>query len=203
MIMRTRIVATGIVALSGCRTTADVTGDSFGSAGPTADSDGAESSSADESTTHATSVGETSSADDDPGTPKLDVDPSAGETGPEPPASCDVPDGELDGIQPCDEKAPPDSFDAEVEWAWPDGGGPELQVVATPLVANLTDDNADDAIDLCDTPDVIVIAYESASYAAQFGRIHVIDGGSGEEHFEIPIDVLAQETPAVGDIDGD
>jgi hypothetical protein len=71
--------------------------------------------------------------------------------------------------------------------------------VSTPLVINLTDDNDDGAIDLCDVPDVVVSAYPDGLPA----RIVVLDGETGALHFEIDELVSSWGTPAVGDIDND
>jgi hypothetical protein len=145
---------------------------------------------------------------------------SGGEGGGRPP-SCRVSDDGVDAVPPCSEKAPPDSFDPEVQWSW-DGFEGESDVVATPLVANLTDDNGDGAIDLCDVPDVVVLAYTHtpcfccatdppqdcvwnpgawAEYGT--GHVYVLDGATGSMHarFELPVDATAD--PALGDIDGD
>jgi len=63
----------------------------------------------------------------------------------------------MDAIGDCKDKAPPDSFEPEGQWSW---GSAQVEggSTATPLVANLTDDNGDGAIDLCDIPDVVVVA---------------------------------------------
>ena len=81
---------------------------------------------------------------------------TAGDSAGQPP-SCKVV-GDMDAVQPCTEQAPPDSFDPEVQWSW-DGSDGDTDVVATPIVANLTDDNGDGEIDLCDVPDIVVLAY--------------------------------------------
>ncbi len=109
-----------------------------------------------------------------------------------PPASCKVVDG-MDAVGDCTVTAPPDAFEPDVQWSW--NGG---QVTVTPLVANLTDDNADGSIDLCDTPDVVVVAGDGLG-----GQIVVLDGATGAEHTRFATTVNASVTPAVGDLDGD
>lgn len=149
------------------------------------------------SATSTTSAG----ADDTTGTTGTDAaddsptlfDLSQTDLGPfEPDPSCEVVD-DMNGVGSCSQEAPPLSFDPEVQWSW-DGGGSEV----TPLVINFTDDDGNGVIDLCDTPDVIVVTGGSA-----FGTIHVLDGETGVEHFSIPTNVSGSVTPAVGDIDGD
>ncbi len=111
---------------------------------------------------------------------------------------CKVQD-DMDAIGECDKQAPADSFDPEVQWQW-NGANGEIYSVVTPLVANLTDDNNDGVIDLCDTPDVIAVAASSIGSA---GHIYILDGATGVAHFQVPTPVDSTVTPVVGDIDGD
>lgn len=64
---------------------------------------------------------------------------------------------DMDAVGDCSQTAPPDSFEPDVQWEW-QGDGAEIYVVVTPLVANLTDDDANGTIDLCDIPDIMVVA---------------------------------------------
>jgi hypothetical protein len=116
---------------------------------------------------------------------QTDVDPTGL------PQSCEVVD-ELNGVGDCRISAPAESFNPQVQWTW-DGG----ESAVTPLVANLTDDDGNGTIDLCDTPDIVVVT------GGLVGTIHVLDGATGSEHFSIPTAVHAFVTPAIGDIDGD
>lgn len=159
-----------------------------------------------EETSHATAASTTADGGsgseagpgDDSG-PKLDVGP---DTGPGGGSLCKVGD-EMDAMGPCGEQAPPDSFDPDIQWVWP-GHGEDRQVVVTPLVANLTDDNGDGEIDLCDIPDVIVAAYpQFDTYPDAPGHLYALDGESGALHFVAATSVDATVNPAVGDIDGD
>ncbi len=147
---------------------------STSAAGPTTAADASSSGTASNGTT---------TTDDQP---KLDLAiPDFNPSDP-PMPSCKVVD-DMDAVGSCDDEAPPDSFEPEVQWSW-EGGSSSV----TPLVINLTDDNDDGAIDLCDTPDVLVTT----------NRIHVLDGETGLEHFSMgPVSSFV--TPAVGDIDGD
>lgn len=152
----------------------------------TADSSTADSSTADSSTADA-------STSDAP--PRFDVQATF-DLGPVE-GRCKVEDG-MDGIGRCTAKAPPDSFDPVVQWSFAAPGYDGSYV--TPLVVNLTDDNGDAAIDLCDTPDVVLVV---ASFTTGLGRIHVLDGADGSVHFKIEDPVEFSFTPAVGDIDAD
>ena len=71
---------------------------------------------------------------------------------------CAVPDGALDASPACSgEEAPPlDSFDLVPKWTYQTP--PNVYLTDNPLVANLTDDNGDGHIDLCDVPDVLMLA---------------------------------------------
>jgi hypothetical protein len=94
---------------------------------------------------------------------------------------------------PCDKRAPDagaaNSFDPVVKWSWPGGG-----TLSTPLVANLTDDNADGIVDINDTPDVVVTEVS--------GTLVVLDGRTGQEEVSITGQYFGV-VPALGDIDGD
>jgi hypothetical protein len=91
---------------------------------------------------------------------------------------------DMDAIGDCDMEAPPDSFEPEVQWAW--AGRGRGSTVATPLVANLTDDNGDGAIDLCDIPGRGRGRVRQAGPPAVGRHIYVLDGATGALHFKIP-----------------
>ncbi|MCA9691470.1 MAG: VCBS repeat-containing protein, partial [Myxococcales bacterium] len=126
-----------------------------------------------------------------------DSDPTTTTTG-DPPDECKVPQDELDAMTECDMEAPPDSFTPDVQWTWSDPV--DRWSIVTPLVANLTDDNDDGEIDLCDIPDVVVLAYPQTSAP---GFLYVLDGATGALHFKIEEPVHWGCSPALGDIDDD
>ncbi len=101
------------------------------------------------------------------------------------------------GVGTCEQTAPPDAFEPEVQWEW--NGATLPQSWVSPLVANLTDDDDNGTIDLCDIPDVVFVAFAGFST----GQIVVLSGDDGSEHFIIPTMVDSTVTPALGDIDGD
>ena len=138
---------------------------------------------------------------------KLDVLPPDVTAGEGEPPSCKVPEGGEDAVGPCDDEAPANSFTPHVEWEW-FGQDEDTQVVATPLVANLTDDNGSGAIDLCDTPDIVVMAYDDCDAGECLGvqsRVYVLDGATGTVHFRADVTAMSgsMRTPALGDIDDD
>ncbi|MBK8716273.1 MAG: VCBS repeat-containing protein [Deltaproteobacteria bacterium] len=111
---------------------------------------------------------------------------------------CKVSD-EGDAMGPCEMKAPADSFAPMLQWSWA-GQGSFNDSIVTPLVGNLTDDNSDGEIDLCDTPDIVVTVNTGTCADA---HLFVLDGATGSLHFEIVAAVARASTPAIGDIDGD
>lgn len=149
------------------------------------------------------SDGETGSDENDPtgsaGTTDLPDDPE-----PQPAPTCSLAPDDLDGALPC-ELAPPSAVIAPtITWTWTGPAG-EDSVLATPLVANLDDDNGDGFVDVCDRPDIVVAAVDlppnkDAPWPA--GHLHVIDTDTGGSRMIItPID--AAINPALGDLDGD
>ncbi|MFY0539543.1 hypothetical protein [Nannocystis pusilla] len=102
----------------------------------------------------------------------------------------------------CRTKAPPDAFSPEVQWSWP-GVGEDVFSGVSPLVANLTDDNGDGAIDLCDVPDIVVVAGPGDGVEPDTGHVYVLDGATGSLHYSIPDPVYGYSSPALGDIDND
>jgi len=144
-------------------------------------------------------VDSTSSDSSPPGV--FDVGSMGGETtGPAEPV-CTVVD-DMDAVGPCRAVAPADSFDPEIQWEWA-GQGVDTRSIVTPLVANLTDDNADGEIDLCDIPDVVVVAAAADGSTNTPGHIYVLDGNLGTLHFQVPTAVDHSVTPALADIDND
>ena len=140
-------------------------------------------------TTAATGTGSGSASGSTSG-PIFDVFSSVDIGGPAP--TCKVVD-DMDAVGDCGQEAPPDSFDPDVQWTF----GPGTPIIVTPLVANLTDDNDDGAIDLCDTPDIVVVT------DGLVGSIIVLDGATGQKHFQVDGLFSSSITPALGDIDND
>ena len=74
-----------------------------------------------------------------------------------------------------------------------------------PLVGNFTDDNHDAAIDLCDTPDVLVQTIEQGVGVAE-SYMYLLSGADGSTHFRFDAELWAGGqgmTPAFADIDAD
>lgn len=172
---------------------ATASGGASGSTAGTASATGSETSSSGGTSTSGASTGATS------GPPLFDVGMAttgAGTGGP--PDLCKV-GNEGNGAGPCRTKAPPDAFSPVPQWSWAGDGDMRHSIVA-PMVANLTDDNDDGAIDLCDVPDVVVVVNTGICASAD---IYVLDGATGAVHFKIPGPFARAATPAIGDIDDD
>jgi hypothetical protein len=75
--------------------------------------------------------------------------------------------------------------------------------IVTPLVANLTDDNGDGAIDLCDVPDVVVVASTSSGSPTSSATSTCSTARPVRCTSRSPRPVDHTVTPAIGDIDGD
>jgi hypothetical protein len=140
-----------------------------------------------------------SGSQDSQGEPMFDVAARADVPSIVPQPTCHVVD-DMDAVGACRMRAPAGSFTPEVQWAWA-GEGDADQSIVIPLVANLTDDNDDGVIDLCDVPDVVVTVF--AEYGVFEGRVALLDGASGSVHWVSDATVDATVTPALGDIDGD
>jgi len=196
--MRTFVVVIGAAALAACGNSSSRDEDSasatFGTASLT------DAGTAGSQTGDSASEQGDASADGTTDGPKFDVagDDTMGTAADDGPSDlCHVVD-DMDAVGDCDMEAPADSFDPEVQWTWTGPGG-ELSIVPA-LVANLTDDNADGEINLCDVPDVVVVGGALGYTPA---NIWVLDGATGAEHFRIQFGLDPSVTPAIGDIDGD
>jgi hypothetical protein len=123
---------------------------------------------------------------------------------PFPALSCSLAPDALNGLLPCELPPPSAAIAPVVAWTWTGPGG-EDSVLATPLVANLDDDNGDGFVDVCDTPDVVLAVVDLPSGKQDpwpSGHLHIIDGGGAAARMlGTPID--ASINPALGDLDGD
>lgn len=113
--------------------------------------------------------------------------------------------GGQEAFAPCKIADLPESFVPELQWSWA-GQGQWVDSFVMPLVANLTDDNEDGVVDLCDVPDIVVLGSPplegSLGIVANEARLFVLDGRFGEVHAQMG-ELLPGYTPALGDVDGD
>ncbi len=128
-----------------------------------------------------------------------------------------IPDGDVveieDPVRVCRYIPPPGEF-APIRkcfWNEPSTFPDSDDVVMTPVVANLTDDNGDGIIDTRDIPDIAFVSYRYREDGCcnSPGILRVVSGRCGEdghliEHFSINSPVLDNSAGlAIGDIDGD
>jgi hypothetical protein len=163
---------------------------------PEGETTGAVGSSSTSGTTGSASTSTGSSSSEDATTD--DPSSSSSESGSEsttddPPSACAAADVDAPFVA-CDRNAKGGSLTPVVEW---ERRGQKGRFSTMPLVINLTDDNGDGSVDLCDTPDVIAVYCDSLDY----GEMLVLDGATGEEHWTAR--VRCNTNPAAGDVDGD
>ena len=111
-------------------------------------------------------------------------------------------------------KPPVNDFSPQLAWAWTkslnNNYSTSNQVVCTPIIGNLTDDNKDGKIDLKDIPDIVFITFEGSNDEKN-GVIRAISGDGSAEHFSIGpfsyddknFEAFPNYNPALGDIDND
>ena len=90
-----------------------------------------------------------------------------------------------------------DPWDVVVEWQ---RLGPDREMVMTPVIGNLTDDNGDGQVDEDDVPDIAVVAYENGRIDT--GRLMIFSGDTGEVTLDQP-GWDGGAGIALADIDGD
>lgn len=102
---------------------------------------------------------------------------------------------------PCTRSTESSTFSPRVKWRFPPASLDLAQdsPPGTPLVANLTDDNDDGRVDLCDIPDVVVTAGSSSRGTA----LWILAGDTGRVEQVIDQPLLPGVAPAIGDLDGD
>lgn len=112
---------------------------------------------------------------------------------------CTPPSGALDVPAVCSaDVAPLDDFELVEKWSAIIQGGSTWG--NAPLVANLTDDNLDGLIDLCDVPDVLV---HGKGTDGQGWKLALYSGDNGQPHPFAPGAALSDVQPAIADLDED
>ena len=106
----------------------------------------------------------------------------------------------------CEYKPPTIDFDAEVKYAW--GGDvilpSDTDVMMTPIVAQLDDDNCDGKINQDDIPEILFSTFSGGAYYKQ-GTLHAISiiGGQVVEKWTQPNMTQPGGGLAAADLDGD
>ncbi|PRP97486.1 FG-GAP repeat protein [Enhygromyxa salina] len=131
--------------------------------------------------------------------------PDLPEGGTESHEACGLVDAGIDAPLPCDLPPVSLSLDPVITWTWTGPNG-EDSVIATPLVANLDDDDGNGVTDLCDKPELVVLAVDLPANKIDplpAGHLYVLDTATGETEFVIDHPLDATATPALADLDGD
>jgi hypothetical protein len=104
----------------------------------------------------------------------------------------------------CENTIATSKIDAELEWSmetWKVDPGSNY-ILSAPVVASLTDDNDDGAIDQHDTPDILVVTFDPDIWTV--GTLRAVSGdGSGELWSATPMYLGTYVGVAAADIDGD
>jgi hypothetical protein len=117
----------------------------------------------------------------------------------------------------CTFTPPVRAFNPDVEWSWVPTANTPLptkdQVMSTPLVINLTDDNGDGAVNGADIPDVVFIAFDTTGPAGlpyqhtlNAGVVRAVSGDTGAELWSatgLERQVAPASNLAAADLDGD
>jgi len=100
------------------------------------------------------------------------------------------------------------TFNPVVEWQWNsnEAWSGYAQVMMTPVVGNLTDDNGDGRVDDRDTPDIAFTSFDGSSYGS-VGALNVISGDGTGTHWSTMASSehqwLGSNGVAIGDLEGD
>lgn len=95
-----------------------------------------------------------------------------------------------------------DPWSVAVEWQWTglSTDPTTRQVITTPVIANLTDDNGDGRVDEADIPDIVVSAWGSTDPGAN--ALVALDGATGREHWSL-LGYYGWGGAAIVDLDAD
>jgi len=118
---------------------------------------------------------------------------------------CTMPPGSepVEGNSLCTFKPPPGDLAPVVKWA-KDAftiGPAYNQVIVTPVVGNLDDDNGDGMIGPGDIPDIVFTAYTGSTGWFNDGYLRALSGADGSELWGVP-GVRGAAGVAMGDVDG-
>ncbi|WP_020405643.1 tandem-95 repeat protein [Hahella ganghwensis] len=97
-------------------------------------------------------------------------------------------------------------FELEGKWFWsaPSNYPDHYKANATPILAQLNDDNGDGEIDQLDIPDILVATYEESRGHSYPGVLRALSGVDGSEIWQNELPVATPKyAPAVADIDRD
>ncbi|MCB9745510.1 MAG: VCBS repeat-containing protein [Alphaproteobacteria bacterium] len=115
-----------------------------------------------------------------------------------------APGGSVAVAEECAVEPTSGSFTPVIEWSWTTfSTDPAFdQVMMTPIVASLTDDDGDGDIDGDDIPDILFTTYQGTDWAAE-GVLRALQGDGSGEILSVRADLEGSAGLAAGDIDGD
>ncbi len=108
-------------------------------------------------------------------------------------------------LESCQYKPPTNDFGAEVKYAWGgDAAGHPNDVMMTPIVVQLDDDNCDGKVNQDDIPEILFSTFTGGAYFKQ-GTLHAISivGGQVIEKWSAPNMTQPGGGLAAADLDGD
>ncbi|MBI2378614.1 MAG: VCBS repeat-containing protein [Deltaproteobacteria bacterium] len=136
--------------------------------------------------------------------------------------ACDLPEtfrGNGTTDPSCRYSPPRGQFSPILEWSWEPGAStPEPQkdqVMSTPAVVNLTDDDGDGAVTSRDVPDVVFTSFDTSwptgaenepfRHMLSSGIVRAVSGADGREiwNADVSLRVAPSANVAVADLDGD
>ena len=145
--------------------------------------------------------------EDEDGLPGADsAAPDAPDSGGEEPATCtsqSFPAYTTVADQDCENEVATGTFTPIIEWrksTWSSGAS-DIQIMSTPIVTQLSDDDGDGDIDNDDTPDIVVVTYGS-NYTSG-GWLRAVSGDGTQELWNISAGIQGTGGAAAGDIDND
>jgi hypothetical protein len=116
------------------------------------------------------------------------------------------PNGQITCLQACEVKPAPKPFEVELKYAWGGEVTPPYasDVMMTPIVIQLDDDDCDGKVTERDIPEIVFTTFASGAYT-QAGTLHAISivGGQFVEKWSVPGVIAAAGELAAGDIDGE
>ena len=112
----------------------------------------------------------------------------------------------------CQYKPPVGKLTPAIEWTWstPTAEAQHFDVLAPPVVIQLTDDNKDGKLGRGDIPDLVFVSYEDVDNHPvsiyRDGILRAVSGDSGKEIWSVTdpsLRLIAGASVAAGDLDGD
>ncbi len=116
------------------------------------------------------------------------------------------PNGQITCLQTCEVKPPTKAFEVELKYAWGGQITPPYSsdVMMTPIVIQLDDDDCDGKITERDIPEIVFTTFAGGAYT-QAGTLHAISIVNGQvvDKWSVPGIIAAAAELAAGNIDGE